>query len=453
MNKLYLIVIVFILIAVPLFGQNYGLDNTDPGIFGKYTLPATKVQSLNLGGSFSFMRNNIIIQQSPVDQFSRLSSYSFGLNPSYTLINESDDDYLSIFTKFSGGYSTSKENQNNTEIKNKSSVLNFQFSNTTRKYISGSNLFYNDDIDLEIIGNDQNKSTSYNDKKSISYSSFNRQQRYRFSIGFGYGKIRNVTPLVEAARIQERLKYLNVIDNNFDDETMLDLAKAFSRADYFSIAHNRPEKYFWESIGDVLEQHNIPVNNLNQYANSYLREVLNEVRFYRREGILVYLNFALDYYNYFSKNQIPSSNLVEEFDAKIKFGLSGSKQLGLNSQIWADFTAAGGPNVLKSPSLRQEYNFLLKVGYDYELTDRLVFSVNNQAYYLIQNVHGKYKRFENHASAVFTYFVEDFTSINLSYNWSLKQTPAGEDFYAGSSSSNHQVSLGFTYYLFRGIQF
>ena len=69
-------------------------------------------------------------------------------------------------------------------------------------------------------------------------------QRYRIEIGLGYGKIRNVTPLVQAARFQNRLMVLNKLNTGFNEKTMLALARQFSKSNAYNTVYERPAKYF-----------------------------------------------------------------------------------------------------------------------------------------------------------------------------------------------------------------
>lgn len=110
---------------------------------------------------------------------------------------------------------------------------------------------------------------------------------------------------------------------------MRDLAQKFSQNSYYPEVYNRPDKFFWQDIEKTLANDGVTLTGLNQYADSYLREVLNEVRFIRNEGLELSLSLKLDYYN----NYASFSGITEKFYTLLNGSLIYSHQLNLNSQL------------------------------------------------------------------------------------------------------------------------
>ena len=102
--------------------------------------------------------------------------------------------------------------------------------------------------------------------------------------------MRNVTPVASAIRFQERLKQVNMLNSDLSDNTIEDLAQQFYKQPYYSIVHERPDKYFWQDVEKTLPNDGVSLKDLNMYADAYLRESVNEVRFFRNEGFMAGVN-------------------------------------------------------------------------------------------------------------------------------------------------------------------
>ena len=321
------------------------------------------------------------------------------------------------------------------------------------------------------------------DPINIYYDTYNsnKNQNYIVSAGIGWGRMRNVTPVVEAIRFQERLKQVNALNNDLDEKTIEDLAQKFSQVNYYADVHDRYSKYFWQDIEKSLSNDGVSLAGLNQYSDSYLKEVLSEVRFVRNEGLETSFNLQVNYQNqyqyqrqyllinnydsnYYSSYYYPVNDgpfINEQLYMLLNGSLAYSHQLNLNSQLNFNLSLSGGPNLIHNSdsynfpgnkNIKQEYSFNCGIGYNYELTDRIVAAINNNFALSFQNADVQGKTLSNILNLVLRYFVEDNLSLTATYTWNY--TDSKSIYYMWENEgNNHYVSVGFTYYIDRGLIF
>lgn len=263
------------------------------------------------------------------------------------------------------------------------------------------------------------------------------------------GRVRNVTAVVTAIRLQERLKQVNALNKDLDEKTIEELAQNFSRDGYYSDVHDRPAKYIWQDIEKTLSNNGITLSGLNQYADSYIRETLSEITLIRNEGFKTSINLEMNYNNVYNSN----NPINEQLYTLLLGTMSYSHQLNLNSQISFDAALSGGPNVISNPEIRQEYVLSTEVGYDYELTDRLFATLHNSFNITFQNANAQGKSLFNDLSFVLHCFVEDNLALVASYTWDYTDSKHIYNYTWENEGNNHFVSLGFTYYIDRAMIF
>ncbi len=457
MRHSILLIVLLIIISTQLKAQSYGLNNADPSLFSKYRIPETNLSSLYFGvqSSFNSQKSDNLYADptysSSNDNLTR--NFNSSLSPSYYLLKETDDRVLKINTRISGAYNYnySKQNSfrnynNNLMVYNNYSKqvgfnLNLLFEGDYRNYIAATDLFYSfgSDFLLDIydrkIDNDNINDNSYEGAKTQSYD---------FTIGIGWGKIRNVTPVVSAIRFQERLKQLNLINDDLNENTIEALAEQFSKSSYYLQVYDRSAKYFWQDIEKTLANSGVSLSGLNQYGSNYIREVPNEIRFSRNEGIITGLNLQLLYDNSFHSY---NSSLNEQFFTLANAYLNYSHQLNLNSQLSFDISLSGGPNLIKNSLVKQEYMFNSLVSYYFELTDRIVASIVNNFALTFQNATIQRKTLSNNLKIGMDYFLEDKLALNASYQLAYRDKKLE---FQKNTAANNYITLGLTYYIDRG---
>jgi OmpA-like transmembrane domain len=452
---LYFALLFFVSIGL-INAQKYGLGNTDPSVFTKFRIPETDLSKIwfNTNLFLNTDKMDYSLSQSPGRSSSYHSTFNYSLTPNYYLLRESEDNYLLLNTSLSGTYNKSyaEDHYNNsqkTSSRTRDYGTDLSLIFTDNKYINQSDLFYSlgSNIRVDMV-DEQNNSTNGILISDIYYG--NKQQNYSFAIGMGIGKQRNVTPIVSTIRFQERLKQLNMLNGDLSDKTIEDLAQQFYKQTYYSSIHERPDKYFWQDIEKTLLQDGVTLKDLNMYADNYLRESVNEVRFLRSEALMAGLNLRAQYQNRYSSNTVSGSNINEQLLTLGEVYFIYSHQLNLNSQLNIGMTINGGPNITKHPDERQQYLFAGNAGYDYELTDRLVASLNNAFNVQFMNYDKEEKFLSNILGFTLRYFIEDNLSLNANYQWSYR---VNKYLYNDNYTYNtHTINLGFTYYFEKGFQ-
>lgn len=240
-----------------------------------------------------------------------------------------------------------------------------------------------------------------------------------------------------------------MLDKDLNKKTIEDLAGQFYKQSYYNSVYNRPDKYFWQDIDKILANDAVSLKDMNMYSNAYLRESLNEVRFLRNEGFVAGMNLLLNYQNQYSASN-QGHYLSEQLFAMGQAYINFSHQMNLNSQINFNLSLMGGPDVIAHPSERQQYSMAAGLGYDYELTDRLVASVNNTFYLLFGNYVVQQKLLSNYFNINMKYFVEDNLSLNVDYNWTYSDSKGPYESSTQNTVNTHSINIGFSYYIETG---
>ena len=441
--------------------QTYGLDNTDPSVFTKFRVPDTDLRSLWFNTNLNFNSNRTdnsgsLYSYLQALTFSEYSNLTYSLNPQYILLHESESNYLNFKVNLNGNLaysfqsskyyynsytSTSKQNQYAVNLSS-----NFTYDN----YIDNGKTFYSAGAVINISMNDSK--TNNSGDAAERYYDGTKNQDYVFSFGAGFGKIRNVTPVVSAIRFQERLKQLNMLKENLSDGTIEDLASRFYKQTYYGQVYDRSGKYFWQSVEKALAADGVSLNGLNMYAASYLMETVNEVRFLRQEGFMTGVNLNFDYTNNYYSSGGANYILAEQFFLLANVYINYSTQLDLNSQFNFNISLNGGPNLLAAPVNKQKYELSAGAGYSYEITDKLVTSVSDAIDILFFNSGIQSKHLTNTLNFAIHYFIEDHMSLNANYSWQYLTNKYNNQFYISTNKIN-MLNIGFTYYLERGFLF
>ncbi len=446
MKRLLLAAVVILAVSSNLFAQSYGLGNADPEVFTKFRVPETHLSSFWFNTNLSFYSDKQAFKNPVSNQGNSNfnSEFNYSLTPHFYYLKENDDTRFNIDANVTGSYQHDYSESNGVYTgKANDSQLSLQLSGIYNNYYSSSEYFLSVGSDINVMINEDQK--DYPGIYSDNGYSGTKSQSYNIYFGTGWGKIRNVTPVVTSIRFQERLKLLNLLNNDLDQKTIVDLAQQFSKFMYFGKVYDRPDKYFWGEIDKTLTKDGISLSGINQYGMLYLQETPNEYRFLRFEGLQTGINARLNYYNYYSSG---SSWIQEQFMILGNVYLDYRHQLNLNSQIRATLNLSGGPNVTKPLYVKQRYDTNLVLEYDYELTDRIVASAQNSFTLTFLNANGQNKIIGNYLNLSAHYFIENNLDLNLLYSWNYYESEIANA--AVNSLNDNRLQIGFTYYIDRG---
>lgn len=446
MKTYRMLFVALLFVSLQTAAQRYGLGNSDPSLFTDYKLPDTKLHKFWISSDFSFESNKSIyrFQSDGYDTYrydSRLS-----LSPEYYMLEQTDDKSLSINCFVNAEYNNRYQKTNgngyysNSFDKSLSYNLMVMFNGNYRRYIDSNEMFYMIEPSIQLTNNE-----NYNNGVWQNDYYYSKNRTLGFIFGVGFGKIRDVTPVVSAIRFQERLKLLNIISSDLNKNTIEKLAGRFSEYYDYNSIYNRGEKYFWKEIDDDLSKEGVSLNGLNQFGNSFIREIPNELRFARQEGMYAGIGTQVSY----NANKINGQDLDEVMVTMGKLFFNYSHQLNLFSQFAFNISIAGGPNLIKDSPVKQQYEFFAKFKYDYELTDKLVISANNSINVSFMNSDSQKKDLKNDFRFTTQYFLEDWLNLNITYQWLYMDQ---KNIYTSNTNNIiNNLSIGFVYYFDKGI--
>jgi hypothetical protein len=449
MKSRLILLIITAIISSNLMAQSYGLGNADPSVFSAYRIPDVKLHAFDINSQFSFSSQKSISGNNDFNSDQYYYNTNLSLGPSFYFLNQTDDKIITLNGSTDGTYTNNYNKFRSpgyyAEDSNKriNYELSIYLSGDVKNYLcSSSDYYYSAKANARIQMSQLNESGNSNNVFQM-----NKYQNYDLYFGIGWGRLRNVTPVVFAIRMQERLKLLNVIDKDLDRVAVERLAEQFANSGYLFRIHDRESKYYWKEIEEVLSNNGISLKNVNQYGTSYLMETPGEIRFQRYEGFNAGINLQLTYANSFNSNN--DVKIDESFFTMGNIYFNYSHQLGLNSQLSFNTSISGGPNITANPYIKQRYNISGAIGYDFELTDRLVTSARYRLDLTYQNLDGQNKDLVSELRFEGRYFLEDQVSLNATYTFGYSEVKFIYD--NRNYHSTNAVNLGISYYFDRGI--
>ncbi len=241
----------------------------------------------------------------------------------------------------------------------------------------------------------------------------------RAALGYGLGRIRNVTPVIHSLRFRERFRALG-LPQRISDVQVQEIAGIFSKCMGYFAVYDRGHKFFWDDVFRVLG-----VDALSPFQFYYLQDALREQIGSRYEGWQVDLRAT------FTGRHRQSSEKGSSKELGTKIGINGRwyKNLNLNHQIslrlfpgYEKETMADDEAAYFSVDLRLEHLWCL--------ADRLLLV----SYFLMdynkdKPVYSDYKvedgwrvRREAILGATLTYYVENKFSISTKANAAYDHT-------------------------------
>jgi hypothetical protein len=158
---------------------------------------------------------------------------------------------------------------------------------------------------------------------------------YRSSarLGIGFGRVRDVTPVIRALRVRERLKALGR-DEVMGREAVQAAAQAFARRPGYTAIYDRPDKYFWN---DLFSEIGDGTDGLAPGEVFYVAEALQEPVGRRLEGGEVRAGVTLAYDNELERTEDNGVLTRRNRDIESAYGLFASGEyftnLGLRQQV------------------------------------------------------------------------------------------------------------------------
>lgn len=490
MKRTLLVLSTLLIISTNLFSQeSIGFtDSTDFKYLINYRLPewgysnfSIESGNLNASGSYydqSFQRN--IFGASSYSKSERTNSKEdilFSILPSYEIFRQSEQRTLSLNTSILVSSNYEKRVSDEERINYESNTVYGGDEKEQKKGVSytlklNNVEYYSDDhfiisnlftdisfsrsrFDSDSYFSSNNSNTDSDNKRKIV--SKDRWITFNPTLGFGFGRLRNVTPILRGIRLNERYKELG--NKSLLASEIRNTAVRFTRVDGYQKTKDRFLKSFWGDMNSSLDG---KLNTLDTFDIFYLNDVFNESLGSRLEGYQVSITVDYFYLNILEKRE------VSYYDIKSRdFSISRSTQLNLSGvwyknldlyhQIHLDlsnkviFPLEREINVKWGNSIALEAGWLWNFVDRFQLNTNLTNQFNTQ---VIKNAPKDYiKKTESTLSTNLFYFVENKIAINggviLTYENSKNKIT---DFIKDREKSfNWMLNAGIKYYFNRNL--
>jgi len=218
------------------------------------------------------------------------------------------------------------------ELRNSDARFSQSVDLSVKQYVK-DDFFVLAQLDAVVAFQERITDNTQDDEPSTDREVFNRDVLANPRIGIGWGRFRNVSPLIRAARLSER--YQTLTGSGFSNNEILSAAEQFTRFEGYQRRYDRPLKYFWGDMDGILSG---KLNGLGTFDTFYINDVFSEALGDRFEGLEVFAGFGYNYINRLIRedNRI-TGNLDRQTlfirDTRIFANINWSKNLSLAHQI------------------------------------------------------------------------------------------------------------------------
>jgi hypothetical protein len=318
----------------------------------------------------------------------------------------------------------------------------------------------NVDVDIQYKPSFNSGDFNYNgDENQLDYATLDYTLKYK--LGFGKGRLRNVTPVIYAIRFQERSEYAGLTSNS-SLETLQSLAQQFSKLDGYTKTGYRNEKFFWNDVNRIAGIE----NNSSVFATNYVQESIFETIGVRKEGRRSSVKAGIEflgnhryilestttnnynsYYREVANHSIYSINANFEAYSNKSLNTQIGHEVGFDVSFW-DLSSKYSQDFIDFTitSLFYKYDYLK------QLADRMVFQLSNTV--TGQVAGGRYYDSTNFAlmnslNTNLYYFLEKSTVVRFNFNYMYTNIEPFEEY----SLSFHAYSTSITIQHFFGSRF
>jgi len=361
-----------------------------------------------------------------------------------------------------------RSNFSNTESEDKDQDFDIGFSvlTTIKEYVSSQSFIFGDGtINLSYRSM---KTESFQDEnltdKRVAY---NRRFTATPRIGYGFGRLRNVNPIIRAVRLSERASAING-NLDFSRQDIQAAANQFTRYDGYQQTYDRPQKYFWDDMDLAMSP---DLSSLNTFDILYLTDVLDEGIGTRLEGWEVIGGAQFSYQNNLERIERP----FNQFDQLIRDELiskragvfvngrwykntSLTQQWGITGRVRLSYPLGNQANNVNG---KWSFSFRTGVNYLWNITDRFLLRSELTNLYSRSKLKGfsigggmDYYQWFNQLMLRnnFSYFVENRLALTLSLNSRLSHTGNTQsDTTLDARRFSWSAGLGLRYYFSRNL--
>ncbi|MEQ9090275.1 MAG: hypothetical protein RIE52_04250 [Balneola sp.] len=354
-----------------------------------------------------------------------------GFFPRYELYRESElrTFSLDVISGISTNFSKSKQedisgsNTNESEGNFNGQSVQSRVS-LAHNYYTSENVFFITNLFADIRYRRDNSESEIDGIVVNEETSIGRSLNFTPTLGIGFGRIRNVTPIIRAIRFNERYKALG--SNSFSGDEIQNTADTFTRIQGYQSTTDRFQKYFWEDINNGL---NGKLDQIGAFDMFYLNDVFDENLGSRFEGYEAAFSVDYIYSNRLTKQDDQLNNTEPRIfslnrQANLNFNIDWFKNIDLYNQL-----SIRGYNSLMLPleeSDTEEWTNQTDIIAEWLwiFADRFTLDTNLQTRYstrkLKQNTEDKFGVLSSALRTNLFYFIENKMAINagvsLAYN-------------------------------------
>jgi hypothetical protein len=310
MKKSFITALIMLIASFIYCWQSVGFKINDYYLIKDYQLPAWgySYSVINLTGNGRFDRKDE--DGKWVDEY-----YNFWLSPYYMRYYESEKIKYTLCTSLSLNYDYNATDYQSDIEKNieRNFRLHPGFIGDCQYYVADK-LFLNATISPNYIYHDRNESDNSDDYVSQTFQSDT-------SLGIGFGKIRDVSPVFRALRLRERVEALNK-GLTLSENQIRSLADKFALYPQYVNIYDRYEKYFWGELAPILGSE---FENFSIPENLYLSEIMQE-SIKRFQGYELNLGFTV-IYNYIWFDDYKGFSLTTNFSSNLDYFIENNFSL------------------------------------------------------------------------------------------------------------------------------
>lgn len=413
--------------------ESIGFSNPDQiSILKEFTMPTFEFTRISFGSSGG-TRNNTYYNRISLGNNDYASSTTknnnndIDLNVKLRYEYDSDNLYYDVYfygqlrNQFDGG-TNSSYNRNTTSYR--VNLFAKYYPNETLTFVTGAITLYENFEDIAI----KNLASISDEKRDLENLNTN------YSLGIGFGKVRNVNHVIRAIRFSERLEAIGQVA--LTDQEIIAVAEEIGKLGAITNTFSRYKREIWKNIFSVISS---DLSSVELHQVFYLDEIFDEVIGSRLEGYEMSFSYSQLFNRSKYRSSITSNITSNNRNEMLRFSSSYYYNLSLKNQFHVTFNY-----YLEIPKWHfEEFSAATitpSIGYLYNVTDRVIFesgisySKNSMSHYSLNR--------DNEvliSNTKLTYFIENTLSAGIEFKY--------EDLMSELSSSriNRSLTFGINY--------
>ncbi len=422
-----------------------------------------------------------------LDHGSSLSDQKFGqnakstsfqqnisLSPRYNLYRESESRVFTLSSALNLGYErSSMKNQSSNDVaKNPQNRLDtdLQTDFSLKKYLSAKVfLLGGGNFSIQYLRDYEENRENGTFVSDITM--YERNINLNPRIGIGFGRIRNVNPVIRSVRLDERMRTLNQ-NTSLGQNQILNAAEQFTKYQGYQARYDRPEKHFWQDMNQATGS---VLSGMDPYDLMYLTDVLDEAIGSRLEGWEVTVGGIFNYNGQLDRTEentqgqagtsldrsfTVNKNLTGFVNARWYKNLTLNHQIGVfgsvNQSHPLEDDSESSVNYKRSASARAGVNWLWSVADRWLIVTTLLNDYMRRKRTLNQQV-GDPADLINWTNRIIlssdvNYFIENQLSLTVGLNGQLRHNGNNQDeSILDSRNFASSLTVGLRYYFSRNL--